>query len=435
MSHAFHYGTDRQIDLTPRPGAHFAHVRPQAAALEFETALIEALDHPLGLPPLSLALAPGDQVAVALDENLPQAATAVRTVVEYLARGGIPPTDVTVVRTAPSVVAADRSQGASNGAEAPATNSAPPASGDPLLIAELPDPLGEVIAGLGARQVFHNARERAELAFVNVDEEGHEVLLNRALVDADVMISLGCLHVDNARGYHGPHSAWYPRFADEAAQQRFRLWQASSGQEKKEAARQAAEQAGWLLGALYTVQVVPGDQDAVDAVLSGSYDEVGRQGQRRCSEVWQATVARRARLAVVSIGGDAAQQTWDNFGRALETALQVCEEGGVVAMCSQLAQRPGPGVSMIAQAPSPAEAVRILKKTKPVDLLPALALVTAAERNTSVYLLSQLAAGVVEDIGLAPVADSAELGRLCGQFESCIAIESGQHADVEFKPE
>jgi hypothetical protein len=45
-----------------------------------------------------------------------------------------------------------------------------------------------------------------------------------------------------------------------------------------------------------------------------------------------------------------------------------------------------------------------------------------------VYLLSQLDADTVEEMGMAPVADVDELARLASRHESCIVLDDAQHA-------
>jgi hypothetical protein len=45
-----------------------------------------------------------------------------------------------------------------------------------------------------------------------------------------------------------------------------------------------------------------------------------------------------------------------------------------------------------------------------------------------VYFLSQLADETVEEMGLAPVSDIAELARLASRHESCLVLDDSQHA-------
>ena len=52
-----------------------------------------------------------------------------------------------------------------------------------------------------------------------------------------------------------------------------------------------------------------------------------------------------------------------------------------------------------------------------------------------VYFLSQLDAETVEDMGLAPMADVAELTRLASRHDSVIVLPDSQHAVVTVEVE
>ena len=55
--------------------------------------------------------------------------------------------------------------------------------------------------------------------------------------------------------------------------------------------RGEADEAGWLLGARFTIQVVPGGGDDVLAVLAGDLDAVCRAGSQRCEDAWLSSAA------------------------------------------------------------------------------------------------------------------------------------------------
>jgi hypothetical protein len=72
---------------------------------------------------------------------------------------------------------------------------------------------------------------------------------------------------------------------------------------------------------------------------------------------------------------------------------------------------------------------RKISRDHGADSWPAWQLARALQRGP-VYLLSQLPPETVEDMGLAPVTDIAELARLAGRHESFVVIEDSQHAVV-----
>ena len=70
--------------------------------------------------------------------------------------------------------------------------------------------------------VTHDPADRRQLAYLAASESGEAILLNRALHEADVVLSVGCLHGDQSAGYFGIHGAIYPTFSDAKTLQRFR---------------------------------------------------------------------------------------------------------------------------------------------------------------------------------------------------------------------
>jgi len=49
-------------------------------------------------------------------------------------------------------------------------------------------------------------------------------------------------------------------------------------------------------------------------------------------------------------------------------------------------------------------------------------------RHTKIYLLSGLAENVVEDLGMAYVADASEINNLCQRHSTCTLLSNAQHA-------
>ena len=130
-------------------------------------------------------------------------------------------------------------------------------------------------------------------------------------------------------------------------------------------------------------------------------------------------VPRRASLVVAAIEGGDTEQTWENLGRALESADALVEDGGAIAVCCDLAAAPGPGVQSMAAARSRRSALKRIRKDRPADALPAAQLARALDRD-KVYLLSRLDPAIVEELEMIPIADGDELVRLARRHRSCI---------------
>ncbi len=137
----------------------------------------------------------------------------------------------------------------------------------------------------------------------------------------------------------------------------------------------------------------------------------------------------RAALVVAAIEGAPRQQTWENLGRALESASRLVEEDGAIAVCCDLAAAPGPALQQLVGAASRQQAMRQIRRDNLRDALPALQLARTLE-TSRVYLLSRLDVGLIEDLEMVPLEGPDELVRLTQRSNSCLVLANAAHAMV-----
>ena len=402
MDALLRYGADSTLRIEVDDRALVADcAAPRGQVAEGTRELVRAaLARPLDFPPLSSAATPGDRVVLAIGPDVPQAAAIVGPIVEALLTSGVRPADITLLR--------DTSEKGRD---------------TDKFRRELP-----VAVGVQLQIAIHDPTSRNEVAYLAATAGGQPIYLNRLLCDADLVVPIGCLRCGGASGYHGAAGGLFPTFSDTKTLARYRDPRlARSGAALIETARQEAEEVAWLLGVLFSVQVVPGAGDEVVAVLAGNLSSVGEQGQAACDAAWSYSVSKRASLVVAAVEGPPPQQTWENFGRALAAATNVVADQGAIAICCDLTEQPGPAVQKIAGSENPRRAVRKLRQDRPADLFPALQLSEALER-AKVYVLSGLNDETVEELGLAPVESAADIARLAQRHASCIVLESAQRA-------
>jgi nickel-dependent lactate racemase len=358
-----------------------------------------ALRDPVDYPSLVDAIVTGDRVALAVDREVPEANSIVAAVVDLLLSADVKPENVRVVHSA-----SHRGRGGQ------------------WLTSQLADDVRQRIA------VFaHDPLDRERLAYLAVARDGEPVYVNRAIADADVVIPIGCLRPDDSLGYLGAAGGLYPAFGDEKAQRRFQAPASSLAPEQLERRRGEADEAVWLLGTRFTIQVVPGGGDRVGAVLAGDIDAVASHGRELAAGLWHFPVLQRASLVVTGIDGGPDQQTWENVARSVAAALRIVDDDGDIVVCSSLTAPPGPALSRMASAGSLADANRQARRARTADALPAVQLVQALER-ARVYLLSGLPPEVVEGLGLGHVARADEIVRLSRHHSACILLANSQYA-------
>jgi len=368
--------------------------------------LASALERPLGFPALRQSTIPGDHVTLVLEEGLHQADQLAYGVIQTLLAADIAPQDIAILQPAAE---------------------ATPQTVDPCRL--LPEQVRRLVT-----LIRHDPYDPGSLAYLASTETGHRILLHRAIVDADVVVPIGCQQSARAPDYFGLFGGVYPAFSDAQAQRRFRVWgfRPNPKAEKRYLMAEVREVA-WLLGSAFAIQLVPGRGDEVLEVLAGETGQVWRASRQRYAAFWNRSVPRRARLVVAAIPGGPAQQTWQSLVRALAAARPLVEPGGAIAICCSLARPPGQAVQALRGAKHPTAILKRFGPDMPDDALQAIQLLHA-RRHAHLFLLSGLDSQWVEGLCFTPLADFGQLVQLIRRSTSCIVLLDAPHAMVRVQP-
>jgi nickel-dependent lactate racemase len=349
-----------------------------------------ALESPLKYPALAEGVVPGDQLAIALDEAVPDAANIVRGAIAAATAAGIAPGAITIVAC------------------------------DENFCKGLREEVGEAV-----RVVVHDPDDPVNLALVGLNEKNERMLVNRSIFEADVVLPIGCARLAGVAGC-GVFESLFPRLSDAETIGRLRTPSQRSTAARIAKSQRKADEAGWLLGVALVMQVVPGADGKVVEVVAGDPQAVAERCQQRCEELWSFRVPQRASLVIANVTGGPQEQTWENIGRALAAIEPLVDEGGAVAICSDLDTGPAHALGQLIGNTEPAEVERGVQNDHSADSWPAWQLARAVQRGP-VYFLSQLDAGNVEDLGLAPIESLDELVRLASRQESCLVLDDSQY--------
>lgn len=359
-------------------------------------ATIAALDSPLDFPPLEAGIVPGDRVAIALDEDVPCAVEVIRGAILALQKAGVESSAISVVLASPTT-------------NDLCTNTC---------VEEIAD---------GVTFLVHNPDDNDNLCMVGLTKKRREkVVVNRVIFDADLVLPICCAHLHRRGAFEG----LFPRFSDAEAIRRHRTpAKMESLGEQEQRARETSE-AGWLIGVPMIVAVVPGKGEGVAHVVAGEPNAVAQRCEELARGEWLLESPQRVSLLIATVTGGPEAQTWMNIGRALATAEHLVQEGGAVAICSNLEESPGRSLDRLVGNPDLKSAERKISHEGETDSWPAWQLARALQRGP-VYLLSRLDAETVEDLGLAPVENIDELVRLAERHESFAIVEDAQNAVVQ----
>jgi nickel-dependent lactate racemase len=389
-----------RIELPPDVRVPLTHdVQPPAghaastAIADPAAAARAALESPLKYPALAEGVVPGDQLAIAIDEAVPEAASILRGAISAAEAAGIEPAAITVVAC------------------------------DEDFCKSLRAELGESI-----RVVVHDPEDPINLALLGLNEKNERLLVNRSIFEADVVLPIGCARLPGIAG-RGVFECLFPRLSDTETIGRLRMPSQRGTAARIAKAQRKADEAGWLLGVALVMQVVPGVNGKVAEVVAGDAKAVAQRCDELCEQLWLFHVPQRASLVIANVTGGPQEQTWENIGRALAAIEPLVEEFGAVAICSDLDEGPGNALGQLIGNPDFDSVESHVRNDHSPDSWPAWQLARALQRGP-VYFLSQLDADDVEEMGMAPVESFDELERLAKGRESCIILDDSQYAVV-----
>lgn len=367
----------------------YSEARPRVA--DVATAAREALTTPLKYPAFVEGVVPGDRLAIALDEAVPEAVSVVRGVIEAALAAGIEQNAIVIV-----------------------------SSDEPFCIF-LRDELGP-----DARVVVHDPEDEQDLALVALNEKNERLLVNREVFEADIVLPVGCGRLAGTAGC-SVYESLFPRLSSAETIGRLRTPSQRATTSRLAKSQHKSDEAGWLLGVPLVMQVVPGCDGTVAAVVAGDPEAVAKRVQEICQELWSFEVPQQASLVIANLPGGPREQTWENIGRALAATEPLVAEYGAVAICSELDDRPGHALGQLIGSDDYAQVEANVRNDHSADSWTAWHVARALQRGP-VYFMSRLPADDVEELGLAPVADLEELARLASHQQSCIVLDHSQYA-------
>lgn len=400
MSCLLRYGAASQLDLELRPAQLAGCFEPvDVSPVESPAAATrDALSRPIEHPPLARSIVPGDRVALAVDRYLSHAPEVLGAVIDELLEHGIDAADVTVVEP----------EAAAHSAIAASATVPPSRRG-----------------AAAVRYEVHEPQNRTHLSYLTNSASGRPIYLNRTLLDADVIVTVGMARSRNAWNSRGIVGGIYPTFSDTASHSRYRNPHLVDRDDEIYAKSQREiETVGRLSGSQFTVQVLPGRGDDVAGIVAGETAAVSQHVEDWWTATWTGRIERRVETVIASLTG-AASQTWEHFGRALAASLAIVESGGSIVICTDLETPLGPGMKLLSETDDRDAALAHLRRERPRDLLETLELAQAL-RRARVYLLSRMESMDVEPLGLIPVDESGDVARFAARRNRTVVLNDAQ---------
>jgi len=358
-------------------------------------AIRDALEAPFQFPALRRALTPDDHVAVVVDEQLAALGRLLVPVLEHIVSAGVEPAAVTVVCT--------------------------PSGSRQTWVEDLPDALQDVHVEV------HDPTDRRRLSYVATTSGGRRFYINRSVGDADQVVVLGRRHYDLLLGHAGAEGDLFPALSDVPTRtELLHRWHFTAPGDEPWPLRKEAEEASWLLGMPFYIQVIEGPGDSVYQVIAGTRD-ASVEGQRRLDTYWRQEVPAAADLVIATLSGAPERHTFADLAAAATCAARAVRTDGRILLVTRAHPEIGPGNEILRTAEDPHQALRQLQREHQLELLPALqwARATAQAR---ISLLSELPEETVEELHAAPLPDLAGVKRWLDRGGSCLLLEDAHKA-------
>ncbi|QGJ70923.1 Hypothetical protein PBC10988_26260 [Planctomycetales bacterium 10988] len=416
------YGNLRELRLAFPPEQLVAFHRSQSETSVQSPAadLRHALQHPLDFPALNQAITPDDRITIAVHPWLMEAAFLVGNAVKYFLETGIAAESITVL-------------------QAPGETS----------LKLTPHLAAETLEAITLLE--HDPDNSREIAYLASTQDGERIYLNRALVEADLVLPLGTTTFNPYWGIRAGAEFLYPLFSDEPTQRRFREQQINYvAKQPWEPAIKEVQDVLWLLGVHFALMAVPGRKGKNAAYFAGTPAEVAMHATSLYRKAWQISRLQSAETILITWEKSPGELTWEEIANSLEMALPFVKPGGsIVLCCGDLSEE---AQSAVATQKEAAPASRLEEMTEGLQLLlqqedlnytistlqqylPADALtaqhLAKAQTHTKIYAWLPIREEVMEDLNFIPLHSEKEVHRLLERPSTCLLMENAQYLFFE----
>ena len=393
------------------PNAETVHTRASSgrnSADDLDDIIRTALNHPLDYPPLSDWVFPGDQIAIALQANLPRPQAVVSALLDYFQGLNVHLTDILIVTT-------------STMAESFGISSTDLALSDSEIAQG--EPPRTVSITIGEKNVdchVHDQHNTYGLAYIAANEAAEPVYLNRKLVDADFVLPVGCA---TAGGADQHSDCLYPDFGSIGRAKHFAAGASTAPQRGDE-----IELANDTLGSFFSLQLVFSPGGSVASAFSGHRHAVIKNASQSADDQWAIEALESDEsvdVVVATIEEPGRVQTWDDFCSALINAHNVSPGDGAILIWSTINQEPNRNTRKALQRQfDGVQTGKLGRRHQTVAMI-------SAERP--VFLHCHLPPSAIEDLGLGVIHGEEDVYRITQKASSGLLLRDAHRISIKSK--
>ena len=376
------------------------HQKAEYDALE--ELLKSSLDNPLFYPAADQWMFPGDSLAIVLQSNLFQAPTVLESLLQYLSALKIDSDDVVVVISSQMAEQFGITAQQLEQSESEVANGMPPAL---------------IQVKVGDQKISFQVHDPANsygLAYLAANEAGEPVHVNRLLVDADVVVPIGCPTPGDQQRY----DCLYPDFGSAQRLEQFKAKSGSLNQRQQE-----IELANDNLGTFFSVEIVnePGGQIA--AVFAGARKDVFEQSKQLADELWTVKFIPGCQTVLATIEEPGRVQTWDDFADAVINAANVSNGTGPITVWTAIDQPADRNTrkALMAQFDDSIIAKLSVRQRSLASIV--------SERP--IFLKSELSQSQTEELGLGYIESDSDVESILAKFDSGVFLRDAHRCRID----
>ncbi len=279
-------------------------------------ALLRAMDEPIGRPPLADLVWPGAKVALLTGDRMTDLMLGSRdglghVILDYLNRAGVRDRDVTLVY---------------------ACGTHPHRNAD--------EKIGPRLINRVGRYVKHLSTDDDQLSFVGYTTRGNAVWLNRAVVEADVVIGVGEISPNTHGGWCGGGKMIVPGVAGQATVEHNHRWLMRSetplGLADGNPLRLDMEEGADLGRLAFKIDVLVNSDQQIVAVYSGDFRKEHRAALDVARQIWM-TKLDPVDVAIYSPGDGRERYLENSLFITLDSAELATKPDGVIILIASAA--------------------------------------------------------------------------------------------------
>jgi nickel-dependent lactate racemase len=283
------------------------------AAPDAVSEITHALNNPLGDMKIEVLAKPGQKACIVVDDKTRPTPShlMVQPLLERLNQAGVRDEDITILFGCGTHLTMTPDEA-------------------PILIGE--------DCAKRVRILLHDA-ERQDLVYVGETSRGTKVRVNKVFAEADIKILTGDVELHYYAGYGGGRKSILPAITDSGSTQHNHSFMfdplSKTGNIEGNPVHLDMVEAAHLVKPDFALNVVLNPQNSIVKAFAGDMDRVFEEGVRIVDDMYKVPVDSSADIVAVSPGGYPTDINLYQAHKALDSALGIVKDGGVIILVAE----------------------------------------------------------------------------------------------------